>query len=72
MAVPFQLCMLLAGMSLVFHEWSKFAFFTIISVICGVGLYFFWYRNLKSEEQCLEEDAFYEKRDKERAGGQVA
>ena len=72
MAVPFQLCMLLAGMSLVFHEWSKFAFFMIISVICGIGLYFFWYRNLKSEEQCLEEDAFYENRAKERSGGQAA
>jgi Na+/proline symporter len=72
MAVPFQLCMLLAGMSLVFHEWSKFAFFAIISVICGIGLYFFWYRNLKSEEQCLKEDEFYENRAKERSGSQAA
>ena len=72
LAVPFQLCMLLAGMSLVFHEWSKFAFFTIMSVITGVGLYFFWYRNLKSEEKCQEEDEFYENRAAERAGKDAA
>jgi len=64
-AVPFQLCLLLAGMSLVWHAWSKFAFFSIISFICAVGLYFFWFRNLKSEEQCLEEDEYYENLDKE-------
>ena len=72
LAVPFQLCMLLAGMSLVFHEWSKFAFFTIMSVITGVGLYFFWYRNLKSEEKCQEEDEFYDKRAAERAAKDAA
>jgi len=60
-AVPFQVCMLLCGMSLVFHQWSKFAFFLIMSIVCGLGLYFFWYRNLKSEEQCQEEDEYYEK-----------
>ena len=63
-AVPFQLCMLLAGMSLVWHAWSKFAFFSIITVFCGIGLYFFWFRNLKSEEKCLEEDEYYENLDK--------
>ena len=67
-AVPFQVCLLLGGMSLVFHAWSKFAFFSITATICGIGLYFFWYRNLKSEELCLEEDEFYEKRAAERAG----
>jgi len=66
-AVPFQLCLLLAGMSLVWHAWSKFAFFSIIAFICGVGLYFFWFRNLKSEQQCLEEDEYFENLDKEQS-----
>ena len=66
-AVPFQVCLLLSGMSLIFHAWTKFAFFSITATICGIGLYFFWYRNLKSEEQCLEEDEYYEKRDADRA-----
>ncbi len=59
-AVPFQLSLLLAAMSFVFHDWNKFAFFATIAVLCGVGLYFFWYRNLKSEEQCQAEDERYE------------
>ena len=67
-AVPFQLCLLLAGMSFVFHDWQKFAFFISVSVLCGLGLYFFWYRNLKSDEQCVEEDAYYEPRVAELTG----
>jgi len=59
-ALPFQFCMLLAAMSFVFHDWEKFSTFFAIAVVCGVGLYFFWYRNLKSPEQCAEEDARYD------------
>ncbi len=55
-SIPFQLCLLLGGMSFIFHEWKKLAFFTIATTFSAVGLYFFWYRNLKSEEQCLAED----------------
>ncbi len=57
LAVPFQLFLLLAGMALVFHDWSKLAFFVSAGSLCGVGLYFFWFKNLKSVEQCEAEDA---------------
>jgi Na+/proline symporter len=59
-SVSFQFSILLAAMSFVFHDWTKFGFFASTSVVSGVGLYFFWYRNLKSTEQCLEEDAHYD------------
>ncbi len=59
-AVPFQLCMLLAAMSFIFHAWEQFAFFLIVALLCAVGLYFFWYKNLKSNEECDQEDAYYE------------
>jgi len=58
-AVPFQMCLLLGGMSFIFHDWQKFFFFAIISTMCGIGLYFFWFRNLKSAEVCAVEDAAY-------------
>jgi Na+/proline symporter len=58
-AVPFQLCMLLAAMSFIFHAWQQFAFFLIVALFCGVGLYFFWYRNLKSSEESAAEDAYF-------------
>ncbi len=59
LAVPFQLTLLVAGMAFILHDWSKFAGMAIIATICGTGLYFFWYRNLKSEQQCKKEDAYY-------------
>ncbi len=46
-------------MAFVFHDWKKFAFFSVMSVICGVGLYFFWFKNLKAVELCEEEDKHY-------------
>ena len=62
-SVSFQFSILLAAMSFVFHDWGKFGFFGTCSFVSGLGLYFFWYRNLKSTEQCQEEDAFYEELD---------
>jgi len=59
-AVPFQLSLLLMGMCFVWHDWEKFAFFAAVMVISSIGLYFFWYRNLKSEAQCLAEDEKYD------------
>ncbi len=59
LAVPFQLCLLLMGMSFIFHDWTKFSFFLIVVAFNGLGLYFFWYRSLKSEEQCKQEDKYY-------------
>ncbi len=58
-SVPFQLSVLLAAMSFMWHDWSKFSFFGIITFVCAVGLYFFWWRNLKSEEDCVAEDEKY-------------
>jgi SSS family solute:Na+ symporter len=66
-AVPFQLCLLLGGMSFIFHDWKKVAFFALGAVFSGIGLYFFWYRNLKSEEQCKKEDEYYASLKKEAA-----
>lgn len=59
MAVPFQMFILLAGMALVFHDWGKFSFFAVAGSLCAAGLYFFWYRNLKTNEQCEAEDAAF-------------
>ena len=58
-AVPFQLCLLLGAMSFMWHQWTKFSFFFAVALVSGIGLYFFWYRNLKSEKQCLAEDEKY-------------
>jgi Na+/proline symporter len=61
LAVPFQFCILLGTMALIFHDWSKFSVFTLISIFCGIGLYFFWFKNLKSHEQCDLEDKKFAK-----------
>ena len=58
-SVPFQLCVLLGAMSFMWHDWGKFSFFAIITVVSMVGLYFFWWRNLKDEAQCVAEDEAY-------------
>lgn len=58
-AVPFQITLLLSGMTFMFHDWPSFAFFSLTCGLCTVGLYFFWFRNLKDAEQCAEEDARY-------------
>lgn len=55
-ALPFQLFMLLLGMALIFHDWQKVSFFGIAGGFSAVGLYFFWFRNLKSVEDCEAED----------------
>jgi len=58
-SVPFQISLLLGGMALVFHDWTKFTFFLLVAIVCSFGLYFFWYRNLKSPEDCAAEDEKY-------------
>ncbi len=55
-SLPFQISMLLMAMAFVFHDWKKFFFFLAITVVTGVGLYFFWFKNLKSVDKCVEED----------------
>ena len=63
-SVPFQMCLLLGAMSFMWQEWTKFSFFFTVALVSGAGLYFFWFKNLKSEEQCLEEDKYYEEKAK--------
>ena len=55
-SLPFQISMLLMAMAFVWHDWKKFFFFLTITIVCGVALYFFWYRNLKPVEVCVAED----------------
>jgi len=66
-SVPFQLCQKLGAMAFIWHDWKKFAFFVIAAVFSAIGLYFFWYRNLKSDEQCKAEDEHYKGLDKKTA-----
>ncbi|MEZ6185739.1 MAG: sodium:solute symporter [Planctomycetota bacterium] len=58
--LPFQLALLLGGMSLIFHDWVKFGFFMCVLGVSVVGMYFFWWRNLDSEEEAAEDDKIYE------------
>ncbi|MCB9525224.1 MAG: sodium:solute symporter [Myxococcales bacterium] len=58
-AVPFQVSLLIASMALIFHDWGKFVGFGVVTVLCAVGLYFFWFRNLKDAATCAEEDAYW-------------
>jgi Na+/proline symporter len=59
-SVPFQVCILLLAMSFIFHAWTKFTFFLAITVLSGVGLYFFWYRNLKDTKKSEKEDELFD------------
>ena len=58
-SVPFQVSLLLGGMALVFHDWTKFTFFALVAMVSSVGLYFFWFKNLKSPEECAVDDLKY-------------
>ena len=61
-ALPFQIALLLGAMAFVFHDWKKFSFFAVVLVISATGLYFFWYRNLKSTEICEQEDEYFDRK----------
>ncbi len=56
-SLPFQISMLLMAMAFVFHDWKTFGVFFGIWLVSMVGLYFFWYRNLKDVATCRAEDA---------------
>jgi len=62
LAVPFQMFVLLAGMAFVFHDWTKVNFFVVSGLFCGVGLYFFWFKNMKTTAECEADDAAYEEK----------
>lgn len=55
-AVPFQFSLLVCAMSLIFQDWPKFVGFGIAAAIAAVGLYFFWFRNLRSDADCEADD----------------
>jgi len=50
-AIPFQICLLLFGMSLVFQEWAQALVCGTVVACTGVALYFLWYRSLPRSEQ---------------------
>ncbi|MEZ4432712.1 MAG: hypothetical protein R3F65_09885 [bacterium] len=55
-ALPFQVCLLLAGMAFVWHDFDKLGALLTIVGVTGVGLYVFWYRNLKPDAIATAED----------------
>jgi len=59
-ALPFQMSLLIAAMAFVFHDWGKFTGAGAVTLLSAIGLYVFWYRNLKSPGVCAEEDAHFE------------
>lgn len=58
-SIPFQISVLVAAMAFVFHDWKRFSFFLAIAVVSATGLYFLWYKNLKSEILCAQEDEHF-------------
>lgn len=58
-AVPFQLSVLIASMAFVWHDWEKVKTYGGIAAVAVVLLYFFWYRNLKTEQECKSDDQAY-------------
>ena len=63
LSLPFQLGLLLAGMAFVFHDWKKMTFFLIVAALSALGLHFFWFKNLKPDEESIAEDKYFEERD---------
>ena len=71
-AIPFQVSILIAGMCFVFHAWTTCAAASVMAVFCGIGLYFFWFRNLKSEEDCAKDDEYWDEKVREMIGEPTA
>lgn len=55
-SVPFQLSALLASMAVVWHDWARASALGAVAVLGAAGLYWFWYRNLKSPQECAADD----------------
>ncbi len=55
-AVPFQFCILLAAMSVMFHAWTQAAAYGAVTLVAAVGLYLTWFRHLKDERRCAADD----------------
>lgn len=54
LALPAQMCLLFGAMCFVIHDWQKFITCMVIFLFCCVGLYFFWYKNLRNPEETGE------------------
>lgn len=58
-AMPFQVALLLAGMAFVWHDFDKLGALLLIVGVAAVGLYWFWFRNLKPDAAArVEDEAF--------------
>lgn len=54
LAFPWQLSLFFGCMCFVVHDWSKAAACFITWVFCTIGLYFFWFKNLRDPEDTGE------------------
>lgn len=70
-AIPFQVSILIAGMCFVFHAWTTCAAASVMALFCSIGLYFFWFKNLKSEEDCAMDDEYWDPRVQELLGESI-
>ena len=52
--VPWQLSFFFGSMCLVLHDWTKFTACAIVWIFCTIGLYFFWYKQLRDPEETGE------------------
>jgi O-antigen/teichoic acid export membrane protein len=59
-ALPFQVSLLIGAMALVFRDWDRFVIAVGVVAVTSVGLYVFWYRNLKKPDDCVKEDAYFD------------
>lgn len=62
LSIPFQIGLLLAAMAFVWHDWKKMVFFGLVAGVSAAGLYLFWFKNLKTNEECDADDEYWEAR----------
>jgi hypothetical protein len=48
-AIPWQLTLFLVPVHIMIRDWSRVGVFLSVLVVSSLGLYFFWYRHLRSE-----------------------
>lgn len=55
-SVPMQVSLLIAGMALVFRDTPTLTGASAVLVVSGLGVYRFWFRGMRSDEETGEED----------------
>ncbi len=60
-AVPAQVALLVGGMALVFRDGRTLAVSAAVFAVGAVLLYFLWFRHLKPEAKCREEDERFDR-----------